>query len=84
MPTDSVLESPSAWRFAEESTTAAGGLEGGERLATMAGGSTETPGATVSGTESSKAKAGAADVMPESGAQRPAASEEKAAHPKMP
>ncbi|XP_066324477.1 uncharacterized protein [Miscanthus floridulus] len=35
-------------------------------------------------TESSAAGAGAADVMPESGAQRPAASEEQAARPEMP
>ena len=34
--------------------------------------------------ESSEARAGATDIMPESAAQRPAASVEQAARPKMP
>ena len=66
--TDSVLESPSAHRFVEDSTTAADGVGGGEQLATMAGDSTETLGATARATESSKEGAGATDVMLESGA----------------
>ena len=49
----------------------------------MAGTSTETLGAMARAAESLRAEAGAVDVMPESGAQRPVASEEQAAHPEM-
>ncbi|XP_066319753.1 uncharacterized protein [Miscanthus floridulus] len=46
--------------------------------------SVEKPGATVRAAESSEARAGAADIMPESAAQRLTASVEQAACPKMP
>ena len=82
--TDSVLESLRARQSMKESTTAADGVGGGERLATMVGESMETPGATAGATESSKVRAGATDVMSEYRAQRPAASEEQAVHPEMP
>ena len=62
MPTDSAPESLGARRFVEESTTAAGGVEGGERLATMAGESMEMLGAMARATKSSKVEAGAVDV----------------------
>ena len=52
-------------------------------MATTPGDSTETPGATVRAAESSEARAGATDVMPESRAQRPIVSEEQAAPPEM-
>ena len=48
------------------------------------GDSTEMLGAVVRATESSKVKAKAIGAMPESGAQRPAASEEQTAHLEMP
>ena len=68
MLADSVLESPGAQRFAEESTTAADGVGGGERLATTVGESTETLGAMAGAAESSKVEAGAVDVtMPNVG-----------------
>ena len=53
-------------------------------MVTMVGDSTETSGATVRATKSSKVKAGATDVVLESEAQRPIAPEEQAARPKMP
>ena len=68
MPADSVLESSGTQWFVEESTTTAGGVEGREQLATTAGESVETPGATARTIKSSEAGAGAADIMPESGA----------------
>ena len=67
-PVDSTPESLGAQWFVEESTTTAGGVEGGERLATMVDDSVETLGATARAAESSEARAGAADVMPEFGA----------------
>ena len=67
MPVDSVPESSGAQLFAEESTTAADGVGGGERLATMAADAMEMPGATARATESLEVGAGAADVMSESG-----------------
>ena len=81
---DSVLESPGTRQLVEDSITAADGVRGGERLATMVGSSIDMPGATVRATESSTAEAGAADVMPESMAQKLAVSEEQAARPEMP
>ena len=66
--TDSVPETLGGRPFEEDSTTAADGVGGGERLATTADDSMETPGATMRAIESSKEGAGAADVMPESGA----------------
>ncbi|XP_066393448.1 uncharacterized protein [Miscanthus floridulus] len=74
--TDSVPESPGARRFAGDSTTAADRVGGGERSATTTDDSTEMPGATARAAESSKAEAGAADVVPESEAQRPTALED--------
>ena len=81
---DSIPESLSAHRFVENSTTAADGVEGGERSATTTGDSIETPRAAARAAESSKAEVGAIEVVPESGAQGPAASEEQATHPEMP
>ena len=83
LQTDSIPESPSAHQFAEESTTAADGVGGGERLVTTADDSVETPGAMAGAAKSSEAGAGATDVMPEFGVQRPAVSKEQAACPKM-
>ena len=84
MWTDSVLESPGARQFVKDSTTTADGVGGGERLATMVDDSTEMPGATVRAAKSLEAGAGAIDVVPESGAQMPASSEEQTARPEMP
>ena len=78
---DSVLESPGARRFVKDSTTADDGVGGGEWSATMVSESTEMPGASARAVESLKAGAGAANDLPESGAQRPATSEEQAARP---
>ena len=80
---DSVLESPGARRFAEDSTTAADGVGGGERSATMTGDLIETLGATARAAESSKVEARAAGAVPKSVAQGPAASEEQVAHREM-
>jgi len=74
--TDSVLESPGARWFSEDSTTAADGVGGGERSATMIGDSTAMPGATARAIESSKAEARATRVVVELGVQRPAGSKE--------
>ena len=63
MPTDSILESLGAWRFVEESATAADGVGSRERLATTAADAMEMTGATVRAAESSKAGAGAAGAM---------------------
>ena len=52
-------------------------------MATTTGDSTETPVAMSKAIKSSKAEAGATDVVPESGVQGSAASEEQAAHPEM-
>jgi len=82
--TDSILESLGSRQFAEDSTTTADGVGGGERLVMMVGDLTETSGATVRATKSSKVKVGATDVVLESEAQRPIAPEEQAACPKMP
>ena len=81
---DSVPESPGTRRFVEDSTTAADGVGGGERLTTMTGDLTEMPGEVARAAESSKAEAKAARAMLESGAQRLAALEEQAARPKIP
>ena len=53
-------------------------------MATTTGDSTETPGATTKAAESSRAEAGAVDVVPKSGAQRPAVSKEQATCPETP
>ena len=84
MRTDSILESPSAHRSAEESTTTIGGVGGGELLATTVADVTETPGAMAGTTEPSEVGARAVDIVLESGAQRPAASEEQVVCPEMP
>jgi len=68
LPIDSIPEIPGACRFAEDSTTTADGVGGGERSATTMGDSTEMLGATARAAKSSKAEVGAADSMPESGA----------------
>ena len=80
---DSVPDSPGAHRSAEESTTTASEIGGGERLLTMVDESAAMPGAAVRATRSSKAEAGAANAMLESGAERPVVPEEQAALPKM-
>ena len=82
--TDSVLESPGARQFVKDSTTTADGVGGGERLATTVDDSTEMPGATARAAKSLEAGAGAIDVVPESGEQMPASSEEQTARPEMP
>ena len=53
-------------------------------MATTAADATEMPGATARVAESSKVEVGAADVVPESMAQKLAVSEEQAARPEMP
>ena len=50
--TDSIPESPGARQFVVDSTTAADGVGGGERLAMMAGESAKMPGATARAIES--------------------------------
>ena len=80
--TDFIPESPGACWFMEDSTPTTDGVGGGERLATTADDSVETPGATMRAIESFEA--GAADAMAESRAQRPTASEERATCPEMP
>ena len=82
MPAGSVLESLGAQRFAKESTTTAGGVEGGEQLAMMADESAATLGAMAGVTGSLEAEAGVADVMPKSRAERLVVPEEQAALPK--
>ena len=76
MPADAVLESPGAQQPVEESTAAAGGLGGSERLVPTADGSVAMPGATVETAGSSTANAGDAGVAPKSGAARPVQPEE--------
>ena len=73
---DSVRESPGARRFAEETTTATGGVGGEERLPTMMDDSGETPGAMARAARSSEAEAGAADAVSESREERPVVSKE--------
>ena len=82
--TDAVLELSGARRFVEDSTTAADGVGGGERSATTTSDLIEMLGAIARATESSKVEVGDAGATPESRAQGPTASEEQAAHPKMP
>ena len=82
--THPVLESSCAHRFAEDSTTAANGVGGGERSTTMTGNSIETLGATMRAAKSSKAEAGAARVVLESGMQGSVELEAQAAHAEMP
>ena len=53
-------------------------------MAIKGGDSMEAPGAMVRATESLEAGAGAANIVLESGAQRPAASEEQVVCPEMP
>ena len=60
---DSVPESLGTRRFAEDSTTTADGVGGGEQSTTTMGDSIEMLGATVRATESSEVGAGAADAM---------------------
>ena len=66
--TDSIPESSGAHQFVEDLTTAVDGVGGGEQLATTAGDSTEMLGATAGVIESLEVGAGAADIMPKSGA----------------
>ena len=70
MQTDDVPKSLSTHWPTEELATAADEGEGREQLATMVGESTKMPGIMVG--------SGATNAMPESKAQRPAASEEQA------
>ena len=81
---DSVPKSWVTRQFAEDSTTAADGVGGEERLATTAGDSMEIPGATARATESLEAGAGATDIVLDSRAQGPVALEEQAVRPEMP
>ena len=76
MPARSILESPGARQFAEESTTVVGGVEGGEQLATTTDESVATPGAMVRAVGSSEAEAEVTDAMLESRAERPVVLEE--------
>ena len=67
----------------EESTTPAGGLGDGERLAPMADESVAVPGATAEAAGSSGAEAGVADAAPESRAEKPAVPGEQMALPEV-
>ena len=78
-----VLESLGAHRFAGDSTTTANRVGAREWSVTTIGDLMETLGATARATESSKAGAGATDIVLESRAQRPAVSKEQAARPEM-
>ena len=70
MSVGSVPESPGARRFAEESTTTAGGVEGREQLATMVGESVVMPGATAGAAGSLEAEAKVTDTTSEYGAEK--------------
>ena len=59
---DSILESPGAHQFAEDSTTTTDGVKCGERLATTADDSMEMPRAMSRAAESSRAEVGAEGV----------------------
>ena len=83
MSVDSVLESPGAWRFAEESATTANGVGYGERLAMTVADVMEMLGATARAAKSSEAGVRAASAMPEPEAQRSVASKEQALRPEM-
>ena len=65
----------------EESTTAADGLGGGDRLVTTADKSAATLGATAGATGSSEADAGVTDDVPKSRAEKPVVLEEQASLP---
>ena len=65
----------------EESTAAADGLGGGERLAPTADESAVVLGATVGAAGSLEADAGVADAASESGVEKPVVPEEQAAFP---
>ena len=75
-------ESLVARRPVEESTTAADGLGGGERLALMADGSATEPEVTTETTGSSGAEARAADAAPAFRAKDPMVPTEQMALPK--
>ena len=83
MLADPILESPGARWPTEESTTAADGVGGGERLATMVADAMETLGAIARAAKSLEVGARAANIAPESGAGRLVVSKEQATLPKM-
>jgi len=66
----------------EESTAAADGLGGGERLVSMADGSATVPGATTEAAGSSGAEARVADAALEAGAEKSTMPKEHTALPK--
>ena len=66
----------------EESTAAADGLGGRERLAPTADESAAVLGATVGAAGSLEADAGVADAVPESGAEKPVVPKEPSTLPK--
>ena len=76
MLADPVPESLGARRPAEESTTTAGGLGSGERLAPMEDRSTTMPGETIEAAGALEADAGVANTTPESGAEKTMVPEE--------
>jgi len=82
MPTDPVPESLGARRPTEESIATVDELGGGERLASMVDDPTAVPGEMAGAVGSSKADAGVANAMPESGAEKSVEPEEQAACPK--
>ena len=67
----------------EESTTAANGVGGRERLTMAVADATEMLGETAGATKSSKARAGATNVAPESRVGRPVVPKEHVALPEM-
>ena len=76
---DPISEFPGARQPTEESTAAADGLGGGERLVPTVDKSAAMPGAMAGATGFSKVDAGVVDAVPESGAEKPVVLEEQAA-----
>ena len=76
-----ILESPGARQSAEESTTAADGLGGGERMASMVDRSVMVPGVSAEAAGSSGAEVGVTDTAPESGAGKSTVPEEQTVLP---
>ena len=81
MLVDPVLKSLGTRRPAEESTNAADGLGGGERLALTTNELAAVPRATTGATGSLEADAGVAKAMSESGVEEPVVLEEQATLP---
>ena len=81
MPADPIPESPGARQPMEESTVAADGLGGGERLASTVDGSTTVPEVMTKTTGSLGVEAGATDATPVFRTEGPAVPEEQVALP---